>query len=96
MRVSGKFEEALAQTIYRYEIPVDDRWHPLQLSGRIVHVDCRNMHVVEVWALHTDGPVVTRHFRAYGTGHPLPPDVQHVGTAIAPGGQLVWHLIEIA
>ena len=82
--------------IYRYEVPVDDRWHPLRLSGRVVHVACRNMHVVEVWALVTDSPTVTRSFRVYGTGHPLPPYVQHRGTAIAPGGQLVWHLIETA
>jgi hypothetical protein len=96
MRVSDKFQDVLRQTIYRYEVPVDDRWHPLQLSGRIVHVDCRNARAVEVWALHSGGPVVTRSFRVYGTGHELPPDVQHVGTAIAPGGQLVWHLVETA
>ncbi|MEU3613498.1 hypothetical protein ABZ725_14440 [Streptomyces sp. NPDC006872] len=82
--------------IYRYEVPVDDRWHPLQLSGRIVHVGCRNMRAVEVWALHADGAQTVRSFRVYGSGHPLPPDVEHVGTAIAPGGQLVWHLIETA
>ena len=86
----------MADAIYRYEVPVDDRWHPLQLSGRIVHVGCRNMHAVEVWALATDSPTVTRSVRVYGTGQPLPPDVQHRGTAIAPGGQLVRHLIETA
>ncbi|MDX2838014.1 hypothetical protein PV377_03170 [Streptomyces ipomoeae] len=84
----------MADAIYRYEVPVDDRWHPLQLSGRIVHVDCRDVHAVEVWAIHTNDLPETRTFRVYGTGHTLPPDVQHVGTAIAPGGQLVWHLIE--
>ena len=84
----------MSDAIYRYEIPVDDRWHPLQLSGRIVHVGCRNMHAVEVWALHTSGPVETRSFRVYGTGQVIPPGIEYVGTAIAPGGQLVWHLIE--
>ena len=84
----------MSDAIYRYEVPVDDRWHPLQLSGRIVHVGCRNMHAVEVWAFHTDGPTVTRSFRVYGTGQAIPPGVEYVGTAIAPGGQLVWHLIE--
>lgn len=84
----------MPDAIYRYEVPVDDRWHPLQLSGRIVHVDCRNPRAVEVWALHTDCSPLTRSFRVYGTGHPLPPDVQHRGTAIAPGAQLVWHLME--
>lgn len=71
----------MADAIHRYEVPVDDRWHPLQLSGDILHVDCRNMHVVELWAMHTGDPKSTRSFRVYGT-------------AIAPGGQLVWHLFE--
>lgn len=84
----------MADAIYRYEVPVDDRWHPLQLTGPIVHVDCRNPRFVEVWAIHTDSPPVTRSFRVYGTGHPLPSGAQYVGTALAPGGQLVWHLIE--
>lgn len=84
----------MADAIYRYEVPVDDRWHPLQLSGSILHVACRNPRAVEVWALHVDGPTVTRSFRVYGTGHPLPPGIEYIGTAIAPGGQLVWHLIE--
>ncbi|MDX3520714.1 hypothetical protein [Streptomyces scabiei] len=73
----------MADSVYRYEVPVDDRWHPLQLSGRILHVGCRNPRAVEVWALHTDQPTEIRGFRVYGTGHPL-----------APGGQLVWHLFE--
>lgn len=82
--------------IHRYEVPVDDRWHPVQLSGNVLHVDCRNAHVVELWALHTDGPGDTRSFRVYGTGQPIPPDLRHIGTALAPGGKLVWHLMEIA
>lgn len=84
----------MADAIYRYEIPVDDRWHPLQLSGPVLHVGCRTMHAVEVWALHSDGPTATRTFRVYGTGHALPDSIRHVGTAIAPGGQRVRHLIE--
>lgn len=84
----------MSDAIFRYEVPVDDRWHPLQLSGDILHVGCRNMHVVEVWAVRTDDPTVTRSFRVYGTGQPLPDNARHAGTAIAPGGQLVWHLIE--
>lgn len=86
----------MADAIYRYEVPVDDRWHPLQLSGRIVHVDCRDPRAVEVWALHTRASAVIRTFRVYGTGQPLPPDIQHIRTAIAPGGELVWHLFETA
>lgn len=80
--------------VLRHEVPVDDRWHALQLSGPIVHVATRNPRVVEVWAIDTGEASSLRGFRAFGTGQPLPPDVAHVGTAITPGGQLVWHLFE--
>ena len=86
----------MPDAIYRYEVPVDDCWHPLQIAGDVLHVACRNMHVVELWALHTDVPAPIRSFRVYGTGHSLPPDLEYVGTALAPGGQLVWHLFETA
>jgi hypothetical protein len=82
--------------IYRYEVPVDDRWHPLQFSGPVLHVACRNPYAVELWALHTDEPKPTRSFRIYGTGQPLPDGLEYIGTALAPGGQLVWHLFETA
>lgn len=83
--------------IYRYEVPVDDQWHELQLSGAVLHVDCRDPRVVELWALSSGGPTVTHNFRVYGTGQPLPDRLTcHVGTAITPGGQLVWHLMETA
>ena len=80
--------------IYRYEVPVDDQWHTLCLSGPIVHVATRRPDVVEVWA-------TTHGFGAYdvdllvvGTGHRYPStDVTHVGTAVVPGGALVWHLL---
>lgn len=80
--------------IYRYEIPVDDAWHPVELPDAILHVASRRAEVVEVWALDTGAPIAVRHFRVFGTGHPLPDEqLRHVGTALAPGG-LVWHLME--
>lgn len=86
----------MTAAIYRYEIPVDGEWHVLSLSGAIHHVACRDRpDVVEVWALSSGGPTVTRSFRVYGTGHPLPEHpVTYRGTAFAAGGRLVWHLME--
>ena len=82
-------------TIYRYEVPVDDRWHTLRLSGPIVHVAARQLDVVEVWALATGNPEHESQFRAFGTGHPLPAErIRHVGTALTASGRLVWHLFE--
>lgn len=85
----------MTRAIYRYEIPVDDQWHAIDLTGNIVHVDSRDIYIVELWAIHTDGPATRRGFRVYGTGHAIPDDVTHVGTTIAPGGHLVWHLMEL-
>lgn len=84
----------MSQIIYRYEVPVDDQWHGHDLSGSVLHVGCRNPRVVEFWALHTGGFTVRRLFQVVGTGQPLPAGSRHVGTAIAPGGRLVWHLVE--
>jgi hypothetical protein len=82
------------RAILRVSIPVDARWHTVELGGPIVHVATRELHEVEVWFLN-DPQVepISRRFTVVGTGH----DTQggtHVGTAIAPGGALVWHLVE--
>lgn len=87
----------MSAVIYRYEVPVDDQWHVLELSGAVLHVDCRQADIVEVWALHNEGPELGREFRAFGTGQPLPDErLKHVGTALAAGGRLVWHVMERA
>jgi hypothetical protein len=85
----------VTEAIYRYEVPVDDDVHPIELSGKILHVGCRDPRTVEFWALHSGGPTVERVFCVVGTGHPIPDGwTKLVGTAIAPGGHLVWHLLE--
>lgn len=79
--------------IYRYEVPVDGRVHPIELGGDILHVAARDPRVVEFWALHGQRQPGIRRFRVYGTGQPLPiGDLVLCGTAIA--GPLVWHLID--
>lgn len=86
----------MTRTIHRLTIPVDGQWHTVALHGPIVHVATRQHRHVEIWFIDNDGactPEERRTFRAYGTGQP---DVKgtHVGTAITPGGELVWHLME--
>ena len=81
--------------IYRYEVPVDDQWHDLELFGIILHVASRSADTVEVWAVREEGGLHTfSTVRVFGTGHPYPDDGEWLGTALAPHG-LVWHLIEI-
>lgn len=85
----------MTRSIYRYEVPVDDAWHDLELRGKIVHVASRRIDVVEVWAIHDEqARPLKRRVRVFGTGHPLPKQARrHLGTAIPPGGQVVWHLM---
>lgn len=81
--------------IFRYEVPVDDEWHALVLSGPVLHVAVRSRpNVVEMWARSTGPLGVTRQFRVFGTGQPLTEDAGYVGTALVPSAGLVWHLME--
>jgi hypothetical protein len=84
------------RSIFRYVVPVDDRWHTYDLTGPIVHVAARIVDEVEFWVVHDpDLPAVPHAFCVFGTGQPMPPAAAvHVGTALAPGGGLVWHLME--
>lgn len=58
-----------APAVYRYEVPVDDRWHVLELTGDILHVASRSPEVVEFWALANQDPPVRHRLRVFGTGH---------------------------
>lgn len=82
--------------IYRYEVPVDDRWHTFK-CGPPLHVACRHHGFVEFWAHpfedDADEFVDELRFRVYGTGHEIPEEALYVGTALTPDGALVWHLV---
>lgn len=82
--------------IFRYEVPVDDEWHQLTLAGHPLAVACRSLHVVEFWCRANDTDSVReRLFTVAGTGQLIgSPAVRYWGTAIAPDGHLVWHLLE--
>lgn len=82
-------------TVHRYEVPVDEQWHDLTLTGALLHVAARRPDVVDVWAVAAALPARTRSFRVFATGEELPGAgiLAHRGTALAPAG-LVWHLFE--
>lgn len=78
--------------IFRYEVPVDDRVHGHRLSGPVLHVECRQLHVIEFWAKTGVQAPYMGYFRAYGTGHDIPDGgVTYHGTVL-DGDILVWHL----
>lgn len=87
----------MSRSIFRYKVPVDDAVHDIPCGpSPIVHVEAREHEWVEFWCeidLAESDPSV-RQFQVFGTGHLLPPNVRHVGTALAPYG-LVWHLYEV-
>lgn len=82
--------------ILRYEVPVDDRFHTLRLLGPIVHVATRNPRCVEVWASTDGSGPYDWDLTVVATGQPFPGAgaLTHLGTAISPGGELVWHLMQ--
>jgi hypothetical protein len=87
----------MTRRIFRYEVPVDDQPHSFVLTTMPMSVGCRDPRIVEFWAINNDADEGrSRTFIVVGTGHPLPERIRgQWGTAVAPGGQLVWHLIEV-
>lgn len=80
--------------VLRYEVPVDGGPHRLDLPGPILHVASRHPAIVEVWC-QDDGPPRSPTLQVVGTGHEWPRGALHLGTAIVPGGTLVWHLLAV-
>lgn len=82
--------------VYRYEIPVDGRWHDIDMTGPVVKVGTRHEDLVELWALAaaTTAPQ-TRSYCVFGTGLDVPTMARHVGSALTPSGAFAWHLFEI-
>jgi hypothetical protein len=81
--------------IHRFEVPVDGQWHWIGGCSTPRYVACRRTDVVEFWAWVIPS-MPERPYRVYGTGEPIEDVTDYIyqGTAIAPGGQLVWHLIQ--
>lgn len=89
------------KTIWKFEVPVDDRVLVLDLPryGRIVHVAAPYGTVDRVFfwvefelemAEFTD----SRAFLVVGTGHGFSPEWEQIGTVVTSSLGLVWHLLE--
>lgn len=88
------------RAVWKYEIPVGfDVDRKMPEGARIVYVGAQDPHnpdSVQFWAEVDDSqPTETRQFFIAGTGHPIGPDGEYVGTAICLDGALVWHLYEV-
>lgn len=63
--------------VLRYEVPVDDAWHRIEVVGDVARVGCRRAEVVEFWAV----PGVQQHLTTDGTGRILNERFENVPTA---------------
>jgi hypothetical protein len=86
------------KSVYRFEVPIDDRPHRFRLTGNPLAVAAVHGEraYVEFWEEHDpQEPPVERTFRVFGTGHEVPASATWRGTTGRVYG-LVWHLYEIA
>lgn len=80
--------------VLKWAVPVDDQFHPIG-GGKVVHVSTLDaVSPVYIWTeeevdkFETVHPP-TRHTCIYGTGHSIPPLLEHIGTTVF--GSMVWH-----
>ncbi len=82
--------------VLKWTVPVDDLPHQIG-SGKVLHVACQyDVDEVMVWTEEVDAPQQNRMVRVFGTGHPVPMFADHIGSVLTAGGQLVWHVYELA
>lgn len=86
------------RVVLKWPVPVDDHTHKIG-GGSVIHVDCQDPHDpshVMVWTVEQrEGPVPQRTVQVFGTGQPLPFNAEHLGSAMALGGRLVWHVFQL-
>lgn len=84
------------RAVWKYVLPIHD-WPSLAMpeGARVVAV-AEQGEALCLWAdVDTDAPLCVRQFRLAGTGHPLGPVGDHLGTVLLMGGRLVLHLYDI-
>ncbi|RCG31926.1 hypothetical protein DQ384_05115 [Sphaerisporangium album] len=86
--------------MFRYAVPIDDNPHLLRLAADPVKVATCTIGTmtpgVEFWAeWRHDVQLAERTFQVFGTGHPVPVNAIHRGTAERDMHGLVWHLYEL-
>lgn len=87
------------QRVLRWDVPVDDQWHEIG-AGYVAHVAARTHRerhgdLVEVWTVEdvadTQVTVVVpmRSVTVVGTGHQVPDNTEHIGSAVVPAFHVV-------
>ena len=80
-------------TVYKYQLPIDDRARVLMPSGAELLCVAMQHGRVTVWArVDPSATMVTRQFRVAGTGHPGV-EGSYIGTVFP--GPLVFHVFDL-
>lgn len=83
------------RVIHRHQIPLNDADRSIDLCGtsKIIHVGMKHGEVC-IWVEQAERPLEPspRHFRVFGTGHPIPEGYHHKGSVV--DGGFVWHVYE--
>lgn len=84
-----------SKRVLAWTVSLDDHYHPIG-AGRVVHVAQQqgSDRAIQVWTEETPESLqqqVHGRARVFGTGHPIPLDLEHAGSLVAANG-LVWHI----
>lgn len=87
------------RAIWKYAVMAQDEPYEILMpkGAKVLCVGMpRTMDAVWLWAYVDDAnEKEPRLFKVYGTGHPINPEHEYVGTAYTAGLPLVWHLFEV-
>lgn len=82
------------RTIHKYYMHpgVDDKLH-LTEGWKFLHFAYQASDVAAWFELETNNPTIIVDLRIIGTGHEVPENAIHLGTAV--GSVFVWHLYQL-
>jgi hypothetical protein len=81
--------------VWKYVLaPVPEQTINIPVGAQLLHVAEQNGQLC-LWAkVDLSGAVVSRRFYVAATGYEMPSYVEHIGTALMQGGDLVFHVFE--
>jgi len=85
----------MSRSVWKFEIQVDDEFTLRMPKGaEMLHVEVQHDKPC-LWALvEPANEREERTFYVHGTGHPVRPGVEHVGSFVLMGGSFVGHLFQ--
>lgn len=83
------------KSVWKYELePSAQQVLTMPTGARVVHVRGEGRSIY-LWAeVDSEAPATTRPFAIVGTGHEVPPEHVHLGTAFFATLELVFHVYE--